>query len=209
MNGALNLPNQITLARLVLAVVFFVLLSQYSQRADTWWLLDAAALVFIIAAVSDYIDGYIARKHGLVTPLGRVLDPLVDKVLVCGAFILLAGPAFVDGEGNSTTEVQAWMVVLIVGRELLVTGLRGFNESVGRAFGASLHGKLKMWIQSIAAPTILIIIAHEDEWLSGGTGRVLKLILVWLTVIVTALSMFQYLARSRFILDESAAAARR
>ena len=79
-------------ARLGLAVVFFVLLSQYSQRLPKPWMLDAAAVMFIVAAATDIVDGYIARKRGLVTSLGRVLDPLVDKMLVCGAFILFVGP---------------------------------------------------------------------------------------------------------------------
>ena len=204
MTLTLNLPNQITLARLGLAVVFFILLSQYSQLAPSPWMLDVAAAMFIVAAVSDILDGYIARKRGLVTPLGRVLDPLVDKVLVCGAFILFVGPGFVDANGHNVTEVRAWMVVVIVGRELLVTGLRGFNESMGKAFGASLHGKLKMWMQSIAAPAILVIIAHERQLSLGETAGLIKAILVWLTVITTALSMIQYLIRSRYILEESA-----
>src|SRR3989304_1473760 len=96
MKTALNLPNRITLARLGLAVAFFVLLSQYSQRSPKAWMLDLAVVMFIVAAATDIVDGYIARKRGLVTPLGRVLDPLVDKVLVCGAFILFVGPGFVD-----------------------------------------------------------------------------------------------------------------
>jgi CDP-diacylglycerol--glycerol-3-phosphate 3-phosphatidyltransferase len=204
MKTALNLPNQITLARLALAILFFILLSQHGQRAPSTWVLDTAAIVFILAAVSDFFDGYIARKWGMVTPLGRVLDPLVDKVLICGAFILFLGPAFVDETGYNVTEVHAWMVIVIVGRELLVTGLRGFNESMGKAFGASLHGKLKMWMQSIAAPTILFIVAHQDAWFTEGTARAIKATLVWLTVIVTALSTIQYLGRSRHILEQSA-----
>ena len=166
-------------------------------------ILDVACVMYIVAAVTDILDGYIARSRGLVTPLGRVLDPLVDKVLVCGTFILFAGPAFVDATGHNVTEVRPWMVVVIVGRELLVTGLRGFNESVGKSFGASLSGKLKMWMQSIAAPTILFIIAREqDGWLTG-TASSIKAVLVWLTVIITALSMVHYMLKSRHILDES------
>ena len=208
MKTALNLPNQITLARLALAIVFFVLLAQYSQHElePKTWLLDTAVVLFIIAASTDILDGYLARKWGQVTPLGRVLDPLVDKVLICGAFILFVGPGFVDAAGNNVTEVQAWMVVVIVGRELLVTGLRGFSESTGRPFGASIHGKLKMWMQSIAAPAILFIIARENQghfavWAPWG-----KMTLAWLTVTVTALSTIQYLIRSRHILEESGAA---
>lgn len=200
----LNLPNQITVARLVLAIVFFVLLSQYSQQQPDPLTLDVAALIFIVAAVTDILDGYLARKRGEVTALGRVLDPLVDKVLVCGAFILFAGRPFFDGTGHNVTDVKAWMVVVIVGRELLVTGLRGFNESIGISFGASLYGKLKMWMQSIAAPAILLIVAHEEAWGWQAWSGTAKRVLVWLTVIITVLSTIVYLVRSRHILEESA-----
>ncbi len=208
MMARLNLPNRITLARLVLAIIFIAVLTQYSHRngASPKWMLDVAVALFIVAAGTDVLDGYLARKRGLVTPLGRVLDPFVDKVLVCGAFILFAGPGFVDTNGENVTKVQAWMVTVIVGRELLVTGLRGFQESVGKAFPASLHGKLKMWVQSVAAPAILLIIAHEGTLFSPPTANALKVVFVWLTVIVTALSVIQYIARSRDILEASASA---
>jgi len=188
---------------LILAIVFFVLLSQHDQRNPQTWMLDAACALFIVAAGTDFLDGYIARKYGLVTALGRILDPLVDKVLVCGAFILFVGPAFVGADGRNVTCVSAWMVIVIVGRELLVTGLRGFNESRGIAFGASIHGKLKMWIQSIAVPSILFIIAREQQGWSGDAPTQIKVALAWATVVVTALSTGQYLAKSRYILDES------
>ncbi len=206
MRRTLNLPNRITVARLGLAVVFFVLLAQYSQREPKPWMLDVAVVLFIVAAGTDVIDGYIARKRGLETPFGRVLDPLVDKVLVCGAFILFVGPGFVDATGRNVTQVSGWMVVVIVGRELLVTGLRGFNESVGKPLGASLHGKLKMWMQSIAAPTVLFIIAHEEQWFTPASATAIKTVLVWATVLITALSAVHYLLQSRFILEESAPA---
>lgn len=202
----MNLPNQITVARLGLAVVFFVLLGQYDHREPRTWMLDAAWLTYVVAAGTDFLDGYIARRYGLVTALGRILDPLVDKVLVCGAFILFVSEAFVDADGDNVTRVAAWMVIVIVGRELLITGLRGFNESQGKAFGASIYGKIKMWIQSIAVPTILFIIARENSGWDGPVPGVLKLALAWATVVVTALSTVQYLARSRYILDEAASA---
>ncbi len=202
MKHSLNLPNRITVARLGLAIIFFVLVGQYSHRAPRPWLLDLAAATFVVAAISDILDGYIARKRGLVTPFGRILDPLVDKILVCGAFILFVGADFVDAEGHNVTEVRTWMVVVIVGRELLVTGLRGFSESMGKAFGASLHGKIKMWMQSVAAPAILLIIAHEGTWFSVDKAQTMKIALAWLTVVATTVSMGQYLMRSRYILEE-------
>lgn len=202
--NALNLPNRITLARLGLAIIFFILLAQYSQRAPRVLLLDAAVVLFIVAASTDILDGYIARKRGLVTPLGRVLDPFVDKVLVCGAFILYAGPGFVDAEGHNVTEIDGWMVVVIVGRELLVTGLRGFSESKGESFAASLHGKMKMWVQSITAPALLLIVGLELRGHLDGTGETIKTALVWLTVVVTALSTIQYIIRARPMLEGGA-----
>ncbi len=201
MKTALNLPNRITLARLGLAIIFFVLISQYSHRQPQRWMLDVAVAIFIVAAVTDILDGYIARRRGLETQLGRMLDPFVDKVLVCGAFILFAGRGFVD-DGSNVTGVEAWMVVVIVGRELLVTGLRGFSESRGHSFAASLHGKMKMWVQSVTAPVVLLIVAHQDSWLSASWAQGTKTVLVWLTVVVTALSAIQYIVRSRHILEE-------
>ena len=111
-----------------------------------------------------------------------------------------------DASGHNVTEVSAWMVVVIVGRELLVTGLRGFNESIGITFGATVYGKLKMWMQSIAAPAILFIIARENQGHFAVWAPWVKMTLAWLTVTVTALSTIQYLIRSRHILEESGAA---
>lgn len=206
MSRVLNVPNQITLSRLVMAVLFVVLLSHYSHRAAKPWMLDLAAVIFVVAALTDILDGYLARKWGQVTSLGRVLDPFVDKVLVCAAFILFVGPGFVNEAGENVTAVNSWMVVVIVGRELLVTGLRGFSESRGRAFGASVYGKLKMWMQSIAAPVIMVLVAHERGWAAGEWAATTRTVLVWLTVIITALSTVHYIVRARFILDEGGGA---
>lgn len=202
MTPSKHLPNQITAARGLLAVVFFVLLARYEHRTPTVWLLDAAWILFVVAAVSDFLDGYIARRYGFVTALGRILDPLVDKVLICGTFIFFAGENFVGESGENATRVAAWMVVVIVCRELLVTGLRGFSESKGHAFGAGLHGKLKMWMQSIAAPTILFIIARQHTGAIGDVGDTIKLVLAWATTLITALSTVQYLMRARHVLAE-------
>src|SRR5436853_283453 len=122
-----NLPNQLTALRFLLAVVLFVLIGEEQ------WLWSAA--VFAVAAFTDWLDGYAARRMGLMSTLGRNLDPLVDKVLVCGAFIMLLPypPA--------RTGLAAWMVVVVVGRELVVTGLRSYLESRGARFGADWTGK--------------------------------------------------------------------
>lgn len=199
----INLPNQITLARLVVAIIFFVLLTRYDQKSPTPVLLNVCFVLFVVAAVTDALDGYLARKQNQVTSLGRVLDPFVDKVLICGVFVFFASDGFVDATDRNVSGVQAWMVVLILGRELLVTGLRGFSESQGESYGAALSGKLKMFIQSVTAGAILVVVANADTVLGGRSFQLLKTGLIWLTVVITTVSMLQYLIRSKHILAEA------
>ncbi len=199
----MNLPNQITLTRLLLAIVFFVLLSRFDiVTAPDTWILDACAILFMVAAATDALDGYLARRNNQVTAFGRVLDPFVDKVLVCGAFVFLAGGNFRTEEGIQITHMKSWMVVLILGRELLVTGLRGFSEAKGAAFGANMYGKAKMMFQSGAIPVILFIIAHSKEP-AADANRLAIQIIVWATVVVTTLSMLPYLYQSKDILTQT------
>jgi len=199
----LNLPNRITLARLAIAIVFFVLLAQFTVTQPNPLLLDVCITLFIIAAATDWLDGYLARKHNQVTAMGRVLDPFVDKVLVCGTFVFLAGASFRTAGGIQTTGVHPWMVVVILGRELLVTGLRGFSESRGVSFGANHIGKAKMVLQSIAAPVLMFFVAHVDHWPTWAALAWVKPALVWATVLVTALSMLPYVIQSRHILAKA------
>lgn len=199
----INLPNRITLGRLALAIVFFILLAQFDIREPNYWLLDACTVLFILAAATDWLDGHLARKHNQVTAFGRVLDPFVDKVLVCGTFVFLSGAHFHAVSGEQVTRIAPWMVVVILGRELLVTGLRGFSESRGVAFGAQGYGKAKMVLQSITAPVLMFLIAHVDPLPWGHELAWVKTVLVWLTVAVTAASMLPYLFASRGILAQA------
>lgn len=201
-----NLPNQITLARLVTSVGFFVLLAQYDESAESprRWLLHISFWVFIVAALSDLVDGYVARKYKLETALGRILDPLVDKILLCGAFVFFAGGRFVV-DGHNVTGVAEWMVVLIFGRELLVTGLRGVSESKGMAFGANVMGKLKMVCQSIAVGWILATLAAPNVF-SHPFWAVGRVAFVYLAVGLTTASVFVYLHRARGVLRDPSGA---
>jgi len=196
----MNLPNQITMARLILAVLFFVLISQFKVRDPDAWILDVCLIIFIVACVTDWLDGYLARRTNQVTALGRVLDPFVDKVLVCGAFVFFAGAGFVDAAGHNVTAVAPWMVVVIVGRELLVTGLRGFSEAQGRPFAADVLGKIKTITQMVTASVIMLCVAHaplgEPRSLLAGAGEVL----LWLTIVITSCSGLNYLYKARNVL---------
>ncbi|MDX1682770.1 MAG: CDP-diacylglycerol--glycerol-3-phosphate 3-phosphatidyltransferase, partial [Phycisphaeraceae bacterium] len=160
-----RLPNQLTVARLILAGAFFLLLNQYRYPDVNTWALVAAFVVFILAGITDWADGFLARRWQVESTFGRIMDPFCDKVLVIGAFIYLAGPRFVDPEavaaGNFFTMASGfypWMVAIMLARELLVTGIRGEMESQGHAFGAKFIGKVKTVVQLVAIPFLLAII---------------------------------------------------
>jgi CDP-diacylglycerol--glycerol-3-phosphate 3-phosphatidyltransferase len=177
-----NLPNQLTASRFVLAIILFVLIG-FEQ-----WL--ACLGVFALAAFTDWLDGYLARKQGLVSSLGRMLDPLVDKVLVCGAFIFLLPYGATDGW------LTPWMVTVVVSRELVITGLRSFVENQGASFGADLLGKLKMGLQCGALMAIFLALQYPDvpilSWMRLG--------LVYAMVVATLWSGLQYLWRATALL---------
>ncbi len=201
----INLPNQITLARLVMAIVFLVCLAQFEIRdpSPTYWLLDLCGGLFIVAALSDILDGYLARKQNEVTSFGRVIDPFVDKILVLGAYAFLAGDGFVTPAGEKVSDVSVWMVVVILGRELLVTSLRGVTEAGGQSFAANVYGKLKMALQSITVGWVLFTVAHPGmPWLLIA----MRPFMVYATVGVTLLSMFPYLKMARGVLTQMSVA---
>jgi CDP-diacylglycerol---glycerol-3-phosphate 3-phosphatidyltransferase len=175
-----NLPNQLTAARFVLGVILFVLIEYHL------WI--ASVIVFALAAVTDWLDGYLARRQGLVSTLGRNLDPLVDKVVVCGAYIFLLP---VERAG-----LAAWMVTVVVGRELIITGLRSFMESMGASFGADWLGKVKMVLQCGALFAIFVALQWPDERFL----EVVRDVLVYAMLASTALSGLQYLWKAFAVL---------
>ena len=203
-------PNVLTIFRLLLAAAFFMTLSFWRYPTDVLnsggpklhgpivFYLVAAAL-FIVAAVTDVIDGLLARRWKVTSKFGRVMDPFADKVLVIGGFVMLASPLFhVRLEGNTHLQisgVSALMTIVILGRELLVTSLRGLLESKGFNFAASKAGKAKMLVQSVAIPTILITLGIMSA-IPNTTGRWIIDITVWVTVAVTILSGWPYVMRA-------------
>jgi CDP-diacylglycerol--glycerol-3-phosphate 3-phosphatidyltransferase len=137
-----NVPNQLTIARLVLSILCFVCLT-FNRYLP-------GLILFVIAAGTDWVDGYWARRYGQVTKLGRIMDPFADKIVICGTFVFLAAvPASISGE--SASEIAAWMAVVVIARELLVTALRSFFEEHGTDFSAQWAGKWKMVLQCAAA----------------------------------------------------------
>jgi len=194
-----RLPNAITMARLVLAVAFFATLNayRYPDTAVLW--ANIAIALFVVAACTDALDGYLARRWKATTTFGRIMDPFSDKFLILGAFIYLAGPRFVvpewaaepDAFFTMSTGVYPWMVIIIFARELLVTGIRGVLESMGISAGAKWSGKWKMILQSVAVPVILVLVVNintsDTPWAMWTCH-----ILVYATLIVTAWSGVPY-----------------
>ncbi len=192
-----NVPNQISAARLVLAFIFFGLVP--------WQLYWPALIVFVVAAGTDWVDGWYARKYDLVTKLGRVLDPFCDKILICGAYILLA----VEMKDHFPwyAQIAGWMAVVVVGRELLVTVLRSMIEGAGGDFSAKMAGKLKMVFQCVAVGACLVGMAMVKSnavtnletpvpaWLHWTI-----VVTVWLSVISTVHSGLLYIqAASKYV----------
>lgn len=129
-----NVPNKLSAARIVLALACFITI------CFGWYL--ASLLLFLVAAATDWLDGYWARKYNQITQLGRILDPFADKVIICGTFILLSA---IDG-----SLIAAWMAVVVTARELLVTALRSLIEGRAMDFSAQWAGKWKMVLQCAA-----------------------------------------------------------
>ena len=194
----MNLPNAITVSRLFLTAGFIIFVAWEST-----WGHFTALILFIIAAASDFVDGWLARKLNLVTPLGKLLDPLADKILVCSAFVFLTAKGL----------CPVWITALIIGREFLVTGLRQIAIEAGQVLAADNLGKWKtafqltylisgmIWLtletmENIPAP--LGFFHHLTKpW---GDGAWLLPISLGLAVALTVISGWNYVWSSRYLL---------
>jgi CDP-diacylglycerol--glycerol-3-phosphate 3-phosphatidyltransferase len=192
-----NLPNAITVSRLFLTAGFILFVTKESS-----WGHFVALILFIIAAISDFVDGWLARKMNLVTPLGKLLDPLADKILVCSAFVFLTAKGL----------CPVWVTALIIGREFLVTGLRQIAIEAGQVLAADRLGKWKTAFQltyliagmikltldtmeSVEPPLSYLYTLTNGAWL-------LPVSLV-LAVGLTVISGWNYVWSSRYLLRGS------
>jgi len=216
-----HIPNLLTVSRFLMAIAFFVVLGFYNAQAPDgagWPVLDVAFVIFLVAVTTDMVDGYLARKLGHLTTFGRIADPFVDKIIVCGALAYFIGGQFAHVSfstgvvrhilgaavptGGFTIENltgwQPWMVAVILARELLVTGMRNFSEVHKIPFAATLSGKVKMFVQCIAISWSLFYVAH---WTQGPEWtRIVRDVLVWTTTLVTGLSGLIYVKRAYVLL---------
>jgi len=191
----MNLANKLTVSRLGLTVLLVLLLVLRLPYADT-----AALALFIAAAVTDFFDGRIARDRGEITPFGVLMDPLVDKVLVCAVFIALIERGRLDP--HWPVQVHAWMAIVVVVRELAITGLRLLAASRQLVLAAERYGKHKTTSQMIAVVALLTLLAVR-EWPESLSAWFLPwvplvaLVMLWLAVVLTLWSGAIYLWRNR------------
>ncbi len=185
MADVLNIPNRLSTARVVLAIASFVTIGL------GWY--TATLVLFVVATITDYVDGWWARRYQQITQLGRILDPFADKLLVCGLFIMLVAiPASL---------VAAWMAVTIVARELLVTVLRSLCEGRDIDFSAKWAGKWKMAFQCLSIGLALVRLMLWPEWQADWFDWLLVASL-WLTVASTLYSGWGYVRLAAGMLSD-------
>ena len=181
----LNIPNILTMTRIAAIPLMAVLLLSPSQPAGFW-----ATIVFSLASITDWLDGYLARRMGIVTIFGKFLDPIADKLIVMAALIMILPYG----------RVPAWMVLVILGREIIITGLRGIASSEGIVIQASNLGKFKTIFQLVA---IIGLLLHYDyNWLFGMEYQLVQvnmhnvgMFFLWIATLLTVWSGVDYLAR--------------
>ncbi len=175
----MNLPNKLTIFRVLLIPFFVVLLLVDITPYDNW----IALAVFIVASLTDLLDGKIARKYNLVTNFGKFMDPLADKLLVCSALICLV----------EMERIAAWMVIVIIAREFIISGFRLVASDNGVVIAASYWGKFKTTFQMV----MICLLIADLEALSPVT-----LIVTWAAVILTVVSLADYLLKNRDVMQE-------
>ncbi|MDO4746520.1 MAG: CDP-diacylglycerol--glycerol-3-phosphate 3-phosphatidyltransferase [Bacillota bacterium] len=172
----MNLPNKLTMGR-IFAIPVFIVVFLMDYRI-------AAAVIFILAAVTDMLDGHIARKHNLVTNFGKLMDPLADKLLVMAALICMV----------EMGDVAGWMVVVILGREFIITGMRQVAAAQGIVIAAGTTGKIKTITQMIAIPLLIL-----ENWPFTALGIPVPFdqIFLWIALVMTIVSGAEYIMKNK------------
>ena len=176
----MNLPNKLTILRVIMIPFFVVfMLTGWGGEASRW----ISLAIFVVASLTDLLDGHIARKHNLVTNFGKFMDPLADKLLVCSAMIALVG----------MNRLASWIAIIIIAREFIISGFRLVAADNGIVIAASYWGKFKTVFQM----TAVILLIFNIPALSLLTDIVL-----WIAVILTVVSLADYVAKNIRVLTE-------
>ncbi|MFQ6822544.1 MAG: CDP-diacylglycerol--glycerol-3-phosphate 3-phosphatidyltransferase [Agathobacter sp.] len=178
----MNLPNKLTLFRVVLIPFFvFFLLAPYFEGYGN----DIAVAIFIVASITDFLDGKIARKYNLVTNFGKFMDPLADKLLVCSALICLI----------QLELIPAWVVIIIIAREFIISGFRLVASDNGVVIAASYWGKFKTAFQML---TVIVLILN----IPNKVFTILGTVLIYVSLALTVISLIDYIAKNKDVLKD-------
>ena len=183
----MNLPNRLTIARVIMIPFFLVFLMTDFFPGSRY----AALAIFIIASLTDMLDGKIARKYNLVTNFGKFMDPLADKMLVSSAFICLV----------AQNKIAAWIVIVIIAREFVISGFRLVASDSGVVIAASYWGKFKTNFQMFAIILLMLNLGENFPAYAGGI-HIAEQILVYIALILTIVSLVDYLAKNIDVLKE-------
>ena len=176
----MNLPSKLTIFRVILIPFFIIFLLIPITSYDKW----IALAIFIVASLTDLLDGKIARKYNLVTNFGKFMDPLADKLLVCSALICLI----------ELNKIPSWMVIIIIAREFIISGFRLVAADNGVVIAASYWGKFKTTFQMVA---VCLLIADLEML------NVITQIILWIAVVLTVVSLIDYLIKNKNVMKES------
>lgn len=179
----MNLPNKLTVMRVIMIPLFVISLLAF--QGEVRLLRNLAAAIFIVASLTDMLDGKIARKYNLVTNFGKFMDPLADKLLVCSALICLI----------ELGQLPAWMVIIIVSREFIISGFRLIAAEQGIVIAASYWGKFKTTFQMIA---VILMIVNLPVL------HILTVACTWIALVLTVVSLVDYIAKNHKVLTEGA-----
>ena len=178
----MNLPNKLTLLKVVLIPFFvFFLLAPYFEGYGNY----IAVAIFIVASITDFLDGKIARKYNLVTNFGKFMDPLADKLLVCSALICLI----------QLELIPAWVVIIIIAREFIISGFRLVASDNGVVIAASYWGKFKTAFQML---TVIVLILN----IPNKVFTILGTVLIYVSLALTVISLIDYIAKNKDVLKD-------
>ena len=182
----MNLPNKLTMMRVVLVPVFmiFAAVSHYGTADFNAAYMLIAGVIFAIASITDFLDGYLARKNHLVTDFGKFMDPLADKLLVCSAMIALI----------EMNRIPSWVVIIIIAREFIISGFRLIASDNGVVIAASYWGKFKTTFQMVM---ICLMIANFPQL------QILTNIIMWIALILTVVSLIDYLVKNKDVMKNT------
>ncbi|MCM1245084.1 MAG: CDP-diacylglycerol--glycerol-3-phosphate 3-phosphatidyltransferase [Roseburia sp.] len=179
----MNVPNRLTILRVIMIPVLIVfMIWKTFPYSDI-----IAATVFILACITDFFDGYIARKYNLVTTFGKFMDPLADKILVCSAMICFVA--------DPDCPMPVWVVIVIIGREFIISGFRLVAAEKGIVIAASYWAKVKTTVQMIMAIVLIFNFQHP-------VFRIIEQVLIYAALVLTVISLFDYIYKNRDVLKD-------